>query len=425
MFWKKENKNYQVVLLLLLSGVMITALAGKMWWNSVALYPLAAFSLLQQQPKVFAARILKNKFVICSILFFLLHVAQLTMDVLLSKQGFEIEKKTGFLVIPVLLLPLLPLTNFLKAGLLKITSLFLLLLFFYFLVSAGMRYMETGNSNEFFYHQLVSPLHHHAVYLSAFVSILILWLATSPTRFTFSPLILILVTSLLLLFLFLLASKSIIFITLLLVIYEGFRKSLSAVRKWKYYVLLSFVILAAGILLISNNPVSNRFREVYKTDLSLLSKKQYAPDIYFNAVQFRLIAWKFSLQAVAERKAYLLGVGAGNAQDILNDRYRTTNMYVGEAGNKQGGYINFNAHNQFVQTYLQTGIAGLALLFLMLLFYFRSAYLQKNRTLMYTLLILTVFFLSESVLEGHYGLVLFLFIPQLLNEATRENSVAS
>ena len=413
MFWKTDYKYYNFILLLLLATVMLTLLSGGIWWNSVSVYPLAALGLLHSNSRIFFKKFLHNGFAICCSLFFLLHVLQLFMDVPVKAQIFEIEKKTGFFVIPVIMLLLDPISARIKESVLQICIGFLGLLFIFLITASFIRFNQTGNSSEFFYHQLVSPLHYNAVYLSAYTGILLLWLICS-SAFTQYPLyVRIFLISVLYSFLILLASKTIIAAVTVLIFYEIARKSFTSDNKRKYYYGISILLLLLAVLFFTKNPLSRRFKEVQAIDMRILKNEQYATDMYFNAVQFRLIAWKFSLQLVNEKSGYLAGVGAGNAQPLLNEKYKEAKMYVGETETKPGGYLNFNAHNQFIQTYLQTGIIGVLLLLLMLFFFFREAYVQKNRMLVYTGLIITVFFISESVLEGQLGMLLFLFVPKL------------
>jgi len=424
MFWKIDHKYYNSVLLLLLATVMITLLSGNIWLNSISVYPLAVFGILHFKGRDFANKFLKSGFAVCCLLFFLLHVLQLFMDVPEKMQIFEIEKKIGFAVIPVILLLLDPVAVRIKEKLLEICVAFLALMFAFLITAAFIRFIQTGNSSEFFYHQLVSPLHHNAVYLSAYTGILLLWLIYSLS-ISQQSIVKIFLIVILYCFLILLASKTIIAATTVVILFEVTRKSFISINKRKYYYSIGILLLVLTIIFFTPNPLSNRFKEIQATDMSLLKKEQYATDMYFNAVQFRLIAWKFSFQLVNEKAGYITGVGAGNAQPLLNQKYKQAKMYVGESEKEPGGYLNFNSHNQFMQTYLQTGIVGLLLLLLMLFFYFREAFIQKNRMLFYSGLIITVFFLSESVLEGQLGMLLFLFVPKLFYTSTLEDHKTS
>lgn len=425
MFWKTDHKYYNSILLLLLATVMLTLLSGTIWWNSVSIFPLALFSLLHFKGRDFLNTLRKNGFVVCCALFFLLHVLQLFMDVPAKAQAFEIEKKIGFAVIPVIMLLLNPISVRIKEIVLQICTVFSVLLFTFLIIAALFRYNQTDNSSEFFYHRLVLPLHHNAVYLSAYIGILLLWLVYSSAFSKFSVQVRFFLIVVLYSFLILLSSKTIIAAVTLVIFYEAARKSFTSRNKRKYYYSISILLLLMAGLLFTKNPLSIRFKELQNTDISVLKKEQFATDMYFNAVQFRLIAWKFSLQLVNEKGSPITGVGAGNAQPLLNEKYKQAQMYVGESEKEPGGYLNFNAHNQFIQTYLQTGIIGLLLLLLMLFYFFREAYTQKNRMLAYTGFIITVFFISESVLEGQLGMLLFLFVPKLFYTSTLENHKTS
>ena len=70
----------------------------------------------------------------------------------------------------------------------------------------------------------------------------------------------------------------------------------------------------------------------------------------------------------------------------------------------------YNAHNQFIQTYVGLGILGLIVLLVLFFYYFKFFY-QKKHFLGFTFMILfLILFQTESYLQRHNGIIWFVFI---------------
>ena len=412
-------------LLISTSFVLCTAVSGFMWYNSIAILIFAGTCYLKIDFTIVWKKFSKSGFACTCLLYFLLHFIAgfFTED---KAAGFaNVESKLGFLFLPFLFIGILPFNEKLRHSILLILSFFSATVFLYFLFFAFSKYGITGDISVFFYHQLVAPLQHHAVYLASYVSICILYLYFYYiNNGKAKPMIFILLV-VLIVFMVLLSSKTILVVLLLLFLFEGINNFLLNKQQMSGIIITLIVSTFFLLIVFTNNPMKKRFKEVFTTDLSIVNKKQYTPDMYFNAVQFRLVAWKFSWQLLAESNSYLLGIGPANAQPALNKKYSDANMYVGKSADEPGGYLNFNAHNQFVQSFLQSGILGLLVLVSMLFFFIRTALLQKNKQLLYASILICTFFFSESVLEGQYGIILFLFLPYLLHTTSKKQYTLS
>ena len=93
------------------------------------------------------------------------------------------------------------------------------------------------------------------------------------------------------------------------------------------------MLLIAGfatfcILLFStNNVISRRFIEIIGTDFGFLKKEKFTESNYFNGLQFRLLQWKLVPEILNEKKTWLGGVGVGDAQADLNEKYSSKKLY--------------------------------------------------------------------------------------------------
>jgi O-antigen ligase len=107
------------------------------------------------------------------------------------------------------------------------------------------------------------------------------------------------------------------------------------------------------------------------------------------------------------REHPLSGVGTGDVKDALLEKYN-------EKGMTDAFSHRLNAHNQFLQTGIAIGIAGMTVLIGM--FILALIYAIKNRNIVYLLFlgINAVNFLFESILETQNGVVFYAFFNAFL-----------
>ncbi|GAA0714390.1 hypothetical protein GCM10009430_07520 [Aquimarina litoralis] len=136
----------------------------------------------------------------------------------------------------------------------------------------------------------------------------------------------------------------------------------------------------------------------------------------------RLLSWDASFKLIKE--APLLGYGIGDANDVLIKKYNELN-YTYNLENK------YNAHNQFLQTFLQTGIIGVMVL--CGIFVVLAIRMRRSRNEFSVFLILLISLVFESMLVRFNGVVFFsIVMPLLLKKRSilssriiRNNLVAS
>lgn len=338
----------------------------------------------------------------------------------------ELILKTGLLFIP---LAVFYTANFISGAKRKLVSAYILLLLaasLYCLGKAILYYFSTGDTVHFFYHPLVQPLKQHAVYFSLLVFFALLylleglmdknWLITKTAHF--------IVTVFLILFLVLLSSKLVLSFTALTLFYymTGFIRT---EKRNKLVILTTTLVLISGmsILLITRNPVSNRFTEILNGDIAVVEQDTYRPDEYFNGLQFRLLQWKLTPMILSQKKAWLLGVGAGNSQQLLTEKYIAKNMYTGSPGIEGKGYGLYNTHNQWLESLLKNGIPGLLCFGLIGAGLVQMARHKKKRILSFTVILLLLYSFTEAILETQYGLIIFIFFPLFFNTGEGANFV--
>jgi O-antigen ligase len=309
----------------------------------------------------------------------------------------------------------------------RLMNYFIAILFsacFYCLIIALREYIETGKEAVFFYHDLVEPISQHAILFSIliFVGQVFLFECLKQNNTTIRKISLCILIAYFSLFLILLSSKLVLILYLLWIIFF-----VIAVRKRivkAYLVILPFFILLTfgALILGTKNPISKRFQEITSGNIALFKQKKFTQGDYFNGLQFRLLQWRFVYEILNDNHSWLVGVSPGDAQSYLDQKYLSTDMYVGKIKTTDRGFLGYNTHNQFLQCLLEIGIVGLATFtfvyytLLVMIFKYRIAELT------FTIIPILAFCLTDAVLETQYGIFLFTFFPCFLLASFKDYS---
>lgn len=116
----------------------------------------------------------------------------------------------------------------------------------------------------------------------------------------------------------------------------------------------------------------------------------------------RLVLWEAALQA---SPVTMFGVGTGDYQAHLNDYYRTHGMQA-------FAETNFNAHNQFIATYVAHGLVGLFVLLLMLIRPLVLAVQSGNALGSLIFFPFLIYGMTEVFLGRYQGVVFFALMSQ-------------
>lgn len=268
-------------------------------------------------------------------------------------------------------------------------------------------FLEHGSYDPFFYHQLSSAIHINAVYLSAYaVFSIIILLNVSEARLKNTSRLLI---TFLLIMCVLLSSKMMLFILVLYLVFHIAKRTKN--NTYKKFGAAGLVMVCVLIFVIPD--VQKRFRSEFSSKFNVIGLDQYAYDTPFSGSSLRLVLWKQSFNILSAENAWLTGVGSGDFQDKLNQKYMETGMYVGNAQNNDKGYIGYGPHNQYIEILLYAGVAGL-LIFLSLLFAQLQAAIRLNSWLFGVFISLfIVFLLSESALSTNKGIAFYALFSTL------------
>ena len=128
--------------------------------------------------------------------------------------------------------------------------------------------------------------------------------------------------------------------------------------------------------------------------------------------------WAASCQVFVEHP---FGVGTGNVDDFLSDK-------LNEIGQPHMAAKKLNPHNQFLQTAVEVGVFGLALLIFLAIYGTYVSIQTKNWLLLFVIISLAFNCLFESMLQRQSGIVFYTFwiclLPICFPEITKTAKVS-
>lgn len=167
----------------------------------------------------------------------------------------------------------------------------------------------------------------------------------------------------------------------------------------KYILHIVFLMIILSSLSIFTIPsLKNRFNELGQA-LTVNSFKESTPD------GMRRVIYRNSLLAVKEKP--ILGAGIGSQQELLDQFYLENN-------NKEAYKKHFNAHNQYLQTWLTAGIFPFILILSIILVIISVGIINKNRFILSFGILIGLSMLTESILTRQDGIFIFAFFPSFL-----------
>ncbi len=168
-------------------------------------------------------------------------------------------------------------------------------------------------------------------------------------------------------------------------------------KDWKAMLLIFSVSVMMSFLLWLN-PVA-RFRVIEEPMITTYQADQTVMD--WNSVSYRLLEWQGSWSVI--RAHWLAGVGTGGSKEAMDIFYAHYNKSTVDLG--------LNAHNEYLQVWMESGLIGLLIFFICLLsglFQFRN-----NPSYVSFILIFSLMALTESVAERQKGIVFFMLFQVL------------
>ncbi len=405
-------------------AVLFTTLFSWYNQNSWCIILLAACRLFDGKPLVNIRTAFSNKLFVAFFVFFLIEAAGFLHTHDPGEQGRVVSKDATLVAIAFVCCGGRFADGRSYRKLLDWYYFLLLAASVYCLVIAFRNYWVSGDTSVFFYHLLTRPISQNAVFFSVYVVFGLLFLLSPEGKPMAGRLsgrgrkVLRFSLGVFFLGMILLLSSKLLLVIALLILVSAFLQKYSY-RKNKRVVLVtgSVLLLSVGILALTNNPISTRYRELAAGELAVVKQEKFNPGMYFNALQLRLLEWRFAFEIMNARGAWVFGVSPGDSQDLLNEKYVATNMYIGNPGEgphrKVRGYIGYNFHNQYLETLVRTGLVGLASLLVIMGLLIAGARRHGTKEGWFVVLTIAVFFIPEAPLTLQHGIFLFCFFPLL------------
>jgi len=412
-----KNKLVNSLLYLFYLGFLLTAVAGFRAYSSIAIGLIAVTSFIYNKITTGAwfNKALRNPYVIGCCGFFLLQIIPLAYTDNIAVSWRHIEVKSALLFIPLCFFSSQYLNRSRFHALMKPYIFILVILIIYCLGISFIKYhYHQAPIYVFFYHDLLLDLGQHAIQFSilVFAGLIFLLQETTHERYVVNKGVHFSLLAFLIGSMLLLSSKLVISFTLFSLAYYAvisLKKSVNT--RWAIGIVAIAGIVISSIILFTKNPISYRFNDIMHNNMIVMEKKTFEPRFYFNGVAFRLVQWRFVKEIMQEHKAWVMGVTPAHAQPLLNQKYLEANMYAGKPGTPDHGYQGYNTHNEWLESFLQTGIIGLITFFVICFSMITMAIQQKSRPLWAIVLLVIAYSFQEAVFETQYGLVVFLFLP--------------
>ncbi|OQP47173.1 hypothetical protein A4H97_06605 [Niastella yeongjuensis] len=398
-------------------GFLLTAVAAFRAYSSIAIGLIVVTSFIYNKTTTGAwfNKSLCNLYMFFCSLFFLLQIIPIAYTDNIAQSWRHIEVKSALLFIPLCFFSCRYLNKDRFHALMKPYVFMLVIILTWCLGISFIKYhYHQAPVYIFFYHELLLDLGHHAIQFSILVYAGLIFLLQEITlgRYVVNKAIHFSLLAFLIGALFLLSSKLVICFMLCSLVYYAIIEGRKNVKtRWAITAVAVAGITISSLILFTKNPISYRFNDIMHSNMHVMEQKKFEPRFYFNGVAFRLLQWRFVKEITQEHRAWVMGVTPAHAQLLLNQKYVEANMYAGRPGTPDHGYQDFNTHNEWLESFLQTGIIGLLTFFGICFSMIAMAIQQKSRTLWAIVLLVLAYSFQEAVFETQYGLVVFLFLP--------------
>ncbi len=337
--------------------------------------------------------------------FYLLYLAGLAYTANFEYAWFDLEVKLSLLIFP-LILATTPVGFVTKKELYCILSAFIAGCFVgsvILLIHATMAYLIGHVEGAFFYTRLA--WYFHSTFLSIYYNFAIVILAGSwlllPAGISIKKW---LIAGLIALFggmVLLLSSKagqltlaSIILVMAAIGWFSIKRKKLAI-----WLVANELIILLFGLMLAPE--LFSRYAAVGKAVTETTQNERVTAESNAD----RLVVWSTALSIIREN--WMWGVGTGDVKDELVEGYQERNALPAIQH-------RYNAHSQYLQTFITLGLPGILFFVLMMIIPAINAFMKHYWLYLLFLIIVSVNALTESVLEVQAGVVFYAFFNAIL-----------
>ncbi|MEZ4977873.1 MAG: hypothetical protein R2772_01115 [Chitinophagales bacterium] len=172
------------------------------------------------------------------------------------------------------------------------------------------------------------------------------------------------------------------------------------------YFILLFTVPIAFYSLLNNTKGFLVFIFSYISLVAFLafSNEVFSKDFILSALDSRLIVWEQSIGIIKEN--FFWGTGVGSSVQALADAFEKINY-------ERGILQHYNAQNQFLESFMETGILGFLLLISFFIYSYLVAWKQRNKLYFVYTCIILCYMMTESLFQTQMGMVSFAFFNAL------------
>lgn len=275
------------------------------------------------------------------------------------------------------------------------------------LLLAFTNYFQELNTSVFFYFKLGSYLHIHPIYYSLFLII--------GFKFTFNDNLpnyikinAFYIRILYALMIFLLQSKM-AFIVFVIVLFYCVLFKVKRIKRTHFLSLISLSLVFTLLMHFSSNI---RVNEIFK-DRNEVAIGNFNED----GVSQRVWLWSQAIKQIKESPNLFFGYGLGSQEKFFKNRIEQSlleenleNTYILSAKRNS----TKNLHNQYLQLFYELGLFSLLLFVISIIILIVKAYYKNNKDFIITILIFSIFMLTENFLDRQLGVYFFSIIPIML-----------
>jgi len=320
----------------------------------------------------------------------------------------DFEKKLPLLLLPLALVVISPgeketrqLQRAFLAGVLTVTI--VCAVFFLFRTFSDAHFQRVLVNHPFY--QMYSKFYsfgntnYYAVYLIMSVILLtgMLWKKSPPGKerrmkwFMYLGLALFIILSLAI------SSRSGIVSLAVVLVFSGFY-----LIKNRYFGVVSLgLLIVLGLYITTNYRFSNYIRVLGGM---IHSTQKISDNELLENSALRLIFWKASADIIGENVWF--GVGTGDVKSQMKSKYKEMGVY-------EQLHENDDPHNQFLRTFVATGLPGFLALMGVFVFAFNRGIQSRDYLLIAFLILMLIHFLFKSMLFRENGVVFFSFFYSL------------
>ncbi|PWK78959.1 O-antigen ligase [Mucilaginibacter oryzae] len=382
--------SYYLIALLLLS------LPYNLFYSHLLLTGLAVHTLIQIRKSDIKAVFTKANFALTAVFFITLFSIVYSTN---KPQGFtELGRQVTILLIPLICcFNTLDLKKY-RDNLLLIFSagcvITIIYLFFHALYTVRYYHLPVRAlaSPAFTNHNFSEPLEMHATFFSMQIGIGLIYFIyrlilqkRRPIKITYWVCCAVLAVGIVQL-----SAKS-VFVALMLAVNIAVPLFLLSKQVRKKFVM---VAMSASLLVIAGIFATGAYKNRFVTDL----RKDLSKSTGAELTDPRLARWGVALKVAAQSP--VIGHGAGTEIALLQDPFFDHHFYR--------SYIaELNAHNQFISLFIKSGLTGVLVYLLALLFGFKTAVIKQDVMLLSFMLIITCVSFSENFLDVDKGIFFY------------------